>query len=380
MMFKKKKIVFLTGTRADYGKLKPLIIATKKNKKFQPIIIVTGMHLKKKYGSTYIQIEKDFRGLKIYKVKNYSKEDSMDTILSKSIKYLGKILKVISPNLIVIHGDRVETLAASIYCNLNNILISHIEGGEVSGTVDESIRHATTKLSHVHFVSNNKAKNILRRMGEIKKNIYVIGSPEVDIMIGKNLPSQKEVLKRYNISFKNYSIFLFHPVTTLKKEDIAKQCSILFNVLTKSLNNYVVILPNNDTFSKIILNFIKKLKFFKNIKILPSLRFEFYLTLLKNSNFIIGNSSSGIREASVYGVQTINLGERQKNRAGKVSNSIINLKFDERKILNIIKNLNKTRNNKKFIFGRGGSAKKFIQVINKNSFWLTSRQKHFAEN
>jgi UDP-N-acetylglucosamine 2-epimerase (hydrolysing) len=377
MMFK-KKIVFLTGTRADYGKLKPLILATKKNQKFQPIIIITGMHLKKKYGSTYTQIEKDFKDLKIYKIKNYFKEDSMDIILSKSIKYFGKVLKAISPNLIVIHGDRVETLAASIYCNLNNILISHIEGGEVSGTVDESIRHATTKLSHVHFVSNNKAKNILRRMGEIKKNIYVIGSPEVDIMISRSLPSQKEVLKRYNINFKNYSIFLFHPVTTLKKEDIARQCNVLFNVLTKSSKNYVVIFPNNDTFSKIILNFIKKLKAYKNIKILPSLRFEFYLTLLKNSNFIIGNSSSGIREAPVYGIQTINLGERQKNRAD--NNFIINLKFEEKKILNSINKLRKIKNKKKFIFGYGGTAKKFIQVINKKNFWLTSRQKHFAEN
>ena len=307
-MFKKKKIIFLTGTRADYGKIKPLIMATKRNKKFQPIIIITGMHLIKKYGLTYKQIEKDFRDLKIYKIKNHYKENSMDAILSKSVKYFGKALKVINPNLIVIHGDRVEALAASIYCNLNNILISHIEGGEVSGTVDESIRHATTKLSHIHFVSNNKAKNILRRMGEIKKNIYVIGSPEVDIMISRSLPSQKEALKRYNINFKNYSIFLFHPVTTLKKEDIAEQCNILFNVLTKSLKNYVIIYPNNDTFSKIILNFIKKLKNFKNIKILPSVRFEFYLTLLKNANFIIGNSSSGIREAPVYGIQTINLG------------------------------------------------------------------------
>tara|TARA_E500000331_G_C17244421_1_gene708520 strand:- start:355 stop:1485 length:1131 start_codon:yes stop_codon:yes gene_type:complete len=374
----KKKIVFLTGTRADYGKLKPLIIATKKNKKFQPIIIITGMHLKKKYGSTFTQIEKDFKDLKIYKVKNYFKEDSMDLILSKSIKYLGNVLKTINPNLIVIHGDRVETLAASIYCNLNNILISHIEGGEVSGTVDESIRHATTKLSHVHFVSNNKAKNILMRMGEIKKNIYVIGSPEVDIMISKSLPSKEEVLKRYNIKFKKYSIFLFHPVTTLSKEEIAKQCKILFNVLTKSLKNYVVIFPNNDTFSKIILNFIKKLKVFKNIKILPSLRFEFYLTLLKNSNFIIGNSSSGIREAPVYGVQTINLGERQKNRAD--NHFVINLKFEEKKILKTINNLKKIKYKKKFIFGYGGSAKKFIKVINQKKFWLTDRQKHFVEN
>ena len=152
----------------------------------------------------------------------------------------------------------------------------------------------------------------------------------------------------------------------------------MFNVLTKSLKNYVIIYPNNDTFSKIILNFIKKLKPLKNIKILPSVRFEFYLTLLKNSNFIIGNSSSGIREAPVYGIQTINLGERQKNRTN--NNSIINLKFEEKKILNVVNNLRKIKNTKKFIFGEGGSAKKFIQVINRKNFWLTSRQKHFVEN
>ena len=378
MMFSvKKKIVFLTGTRADYGKLKPLITATKNNKKFQPIIIITGMHLKKKYGSTYIQIENDFKNIKIYKINNYKKNDNMDIILSNTIKYFGKTLKKINPDLVVIHGDRVETLAATIHCNFNNILTSHIEGGEVSGTVDESIRHATTKLSHVHFVSNSKAKNILKRMGEIKKNIYIIGSPEVDIMIGKNLPSKMQVKNRYNIKFDQYAIFLFHPVTTLKNKDIEKQCATLLNVLTKSSKNYIVILPNNDTFSNTILNFIQKLKIYKNIKILPSLRFEYYLTLLKNSEFIIGNSSSGIREAPVYGVKTINLGDRQKNRTD--NNSIKNLEFNEKKILKVLKDLNKP-NKKKYIFGRGGSAKKFINVVSKKKFWETSRQKHFVEN
>ena len=378
MFNKKKKIIFLTGTRADYGKLKPLIIAANKKKKFQPIILITGMHLKKKYGSTYIQIEKDFINTKIYKVNNYQKNDNMGIILAKTIKNVGKVIKKINPELVIIHGDRVETLAATIYCNFNNILTCHIEGGEVSGTVDESIRHATTKLAHAHFVSNLKAKNILKRMGEIKENIYIIGSPEVDIMIGNNLPSQIKVKKRYNIKYDKYAIFLFHPVTTLNKEDIENQCRILLKVLTLSMKNYVVILPNNDTFSSTIFKFINKLKKYKNIKILPSLRFEYYLTLLKNSEFIIGNSSSGIREAPVYGVKAINLGDRQKNRTN--SNSIINLDFNEKKILREIKKIKKPKNKKNFIFGRGGSAKKFINVINKKKFWLTSRQKHFAQN
>ena len=164
----------------------------------------------------------------------------------------------------------------------------------------------------------------------------------------------------------------------MKKADIEYQCKILYWILTKSSKNYVVILPNNDTFSTIIFKFIKKLKKYKNIKILPSLRFEYYLTLLKNSEFIIGNSSSGIREAPVYGIKTINLGERQKNRT---DNSFIsNFKFEEKKILNAIKKIKKPKNKKKFIFGKGGSARKFINVLNKKSFWLTSRQKHFVKN
>ncbi len=372
----KKKILFLTGSRADYGKMKSLIIETKKSKKFQPLIAVTGMHLQKIHGYTFNEIKNDFKDIKIYKFFNQSYKDSMDIILSKTITLFNKTLKSIKPDLVVIHGDRSETLAASIHCNLNNILIAHIEGGEVSGTVDESIRHATTKLSHIHFVSNKKAKNVLIKMGEIKKNIYIIGSPEVDIMIKKDLPSFENLMLRYNLKFNEYGIFLFHPVTTLKKKEVIKQCQILFNVLKKSLKNYVIIYPNNDTFSDIIFKYIKKLKFSTRFKILPSLRFEYYLTLLKNSEFIIGNSSSGIREAPIYGIKTINLGNRQKNRSG--NKFIFNLKFKESQLLKKIKYIKKEKNKKFFGFGRGDSAKKFIKTLNKEIFWKTDKQKYFS--
>ena len=151
------------------------------------------MHLQKKYGSTYLQIMNDFEKSKIYKVNNHMNNAQMDDLLGNTLKKVGRIIKKIKPDLVVIHGDRIETLAATITCNLNNILTCHIEGGEVSGTVDESIRHSTTKLAHTHFVSNYKAKKILIRMGELKKNIYVIGSPEVDLMLSKNLPNKKVI-------------------------------------------------------------------------------------------------------------------------------------------------------------------------------------------
>ena len=373
----KKKIIFLTGTRADYGKLKPLIFSTLKSKRFETSIIATGMHLQKLYGYTYIEIKKDFGKIKIYKMFNQKKIDPMHVVLSKTIKTLDKTLKSIKPDLVVIHGDRVETLAASIYCNLNNILIAHIEGGEVSGTVDESLRHSTTKLSHIHFTSNIKAKNVLRRMGEIKKNIYVIGSPEVDIMLKKNLPTLNEMQNRYNIKFNKYLILLFHPVTTLKKKDVEHQCKQLFEAIKKSLKNFIIIYPNNDTFSEIIFKYINKFRYKSNFKILPSMKFEYFQTLLKHSECIIGNSSAGIREAPVYGVKTINLGNRQKNRTD--NKSIVNLDFKKKLILKELKKIRKIKNKKVFDFGLGNSGKKFIKILNTNKFWKTDRQKYFSK-
>ena len=212
-------------------------------------------------------------------------------------------------------------------------------------------------------------------MGEIKKNIYVIGSPEVDIMLNKKLPTIEECKKRYDIDFSDYAIFLFHPVTTANKKEIINQNKVLFTSLKKSKKNYITIFPNNDTFSKLILKSVLKLKKNKNFKLLPSIRFEYYLTLLKNSQFIIGNSSSGMREAPVYGIPTINLGNRQKNRVS--SKTIINCNFNQVEILNNIKSIRKIKKYKKFNFGKGNSALKFYNLINNKSFWKKDKQKHF---
>jgi UDP-N-acetylglucosamine 2-epimerase (hydrolysing) len=347
-----------------------------KSKKYEPIIISSGMHMIKKYGFTYEEILKDFKNIQLYKFKNHNnKNNSMDLVVAKTINQLNKIICKIKPDLFVIHGDRCETLAAAICCNLNNILVAHIEGGEVSGTADESIRHASTKLSHIHFTSNLNAKKNLVRLGENTKNIHVIGSPEVDTMVKNNLPSIEEVKKRYDIKFNKYAILLFHPVTTLDKKQIHFQCKQLFEAIIISKRNFVVIFPNNDKFSEIIMSHIISLKKNNRFKILPSLRFEYYLTLLKHSDFIIGNSSSGVREASVFGTKAINLGDRQKNRSAD-SRNIRNLDFDKNKIINTISKINLSKKKINFNFGRGNSSIKFIKVLEKNFFWDTCKQKY----
>ena len=182
-LIKKKKIVFVTGTRADYGKLKSIIKIMQNSKKFTPILYITGMHNLKSYGSTYTEIEKD-KIKNRFRYPNQIPGDGMDIIVSKTIVGFSKFAKKIVPDLIVIHGDRIEPLACAIVGSLNNILVAHIEGGEVSGTIDEILRHSISKLSHIHFVSNLKAKKRLIQMGELAKNIYIILCKQHDLFEG----------------------------------------------------------------------------------------------------------------------------------------------------------------------------------------------------
>ena len=372
-----KKIIFVTGTRADYGKLKSLILILQKDSLFKVNVFVTGMHNLKKFGNTWEALRKD-KVKNIFRFKNQKIGDSMDLILSKTIVGFSDYIKKINPDLLVIHGDRVETLACAIVGSLNNIRTAHIEGGEVSGTVDEILRHSISKLSHLHFVTNKKAKQRLIQMGELNKSIYIIGSPDIDIIRSKDLPTLIEVKRKYDIKFETFSLAALHPVTT-ELNDIKKNTKIFLETISNSKLNFVLIFPNNDEGSDIIFKEYEKLTNKKNIKILASMRFEYYLTLLKNSKFIIGNSSSGIIEAPYYGVPTINLGKRQNNRAAL--ESIKNCNFEKKDILKAMTKFSfrKNRYKKNLFFGKGNSFKTFIKYLRNKSLWETDIQKHFRE-
>ena len=371
----KKKILFVTGTRADYGKLKSLILKLQKRNSFKVHVFVTGMHNLKKFGSTWKALTND-KIKNIIRFKNQGNNDSMDNVLAKTIVGFKKTAAKLKPDLIVIHGDRIETLACAIVGSLNNYRTAHIEGGEVSGTVDEILRHSISKLAHIHFVTNLRAKKRLTQMGEFKNNIFIIGSPDVDIINSKKLPSLEEVKKSYGIKSKNYGIGILHPVTTNTKK-LKMETMIFLNAIRRSEKNFILIYPNNDHGSNIILKQYKKINSYK-FRILPSIRFEYYLTLLKNSNFIIGNSSSGIMEAPYYGVPTIDFGTRQKNRA-KI-NSIISIN-DYSKLDNLINKFKKKKYKFKPLkyFGTGNSHKKFLSILNQERIWDVKNQKQFIQ-
>ena len=330
-----KKLVFITGTRADFGKIKILIKTMQDSDKFDTHVFATGMHMLKKYGLTINEVYKS--GIEnIFPFLNQDDAcgSQMDYILANTINGFGRYVREYKPDMIVVHGDRIESLSAAIVGALNNIPVSHIEGGELSGTIDEHIRHAISKLSHVHFTSNINASNRLIQMGENKESIYLVGSPEIDVMLSEDLPELGEVLEYYDIFYKKYSILLYHSVTT-EGGNISKYSKNIVDAVIESGEKFIVLYPNNDTGSNYIFDEYSRLENNDNFKLLPSIRFEGFLTLLKGANMIVGNSSSGVREAPVYGIPTINIGSRQHNRCQH--ESIINVVEDSALICNSIK-------------------------------------------
>lgn len=370
-----KKIVFVTGTRADFGKLKSLMNIIQSDSQFELHVFVTGMHMLAKYGYTCEEVEKaNFTN--IYKFINQNVSDGMDHVLAKSILGLSDYVREIDPDMIIVHGDRVEALAGATVGALNNVLTGHIEGGEVSGTIDELIRHAVTKLSHTHFVANNEAQKRLLQLGEKSEATYIIGSPDIDVMNSNTLPSLADVKTRYEIDYENYAVVIFHPVTT-ELENLKTHIQVLVDALLKSNKNYVVIYPNNDNGSEIIFDAFDRMVEHVNFRIFPSMRFEHFLQLLKNADFMIGNSSAGVREAPHFGVPTINLGTRQNNRVSLPS--IINVDFNLAELSQAILNVNKNKYAETTIFGDGNSAEEFYAILNEEEFWDISKQKFFVD-
>ncbi|WP_394242637.1 UDP-N-acetylglucosamine 2-epimerase [Vibrio astriarenae] len=370
-----KKILFLTGTRADFGKLKSLIQKVEDHQEFEAHIFITGMHMIAKYGMTAHEVEKaGFKSL--YKYINQNGHDSMDVVLSKTIQGLSDYVKELQPEMIVVHGDRVEAMAGAIVGSLNNILVSHIEGGEVSGTIDELIRHSVSKMSHLHFVSNESAKSRLIQLGESESSIFVIGSPDLDIMTSPDLPTLEDAKHRYDIPYETYSVFMYHPVTT-EVDKLATHISNTVDALIESDDNFVVIYPNNDHGSEVIINELERLEGNERFKVFPSIRFEHFLTLLKNAQMMIGNSSAGVREVPFYGKPSINLGSRQDNRAN--AKSIFNVAEDKAMILKAITESKTVTFAAETEFGDGNSDELFIKQLLSEDTWQTSRQKVFCD-
>lgn len=376
-MSEKRKIVFVTGTRADYGKMKPLMQILEDSARFDIHVFVCGMHLSKQFGSTYKEVLKDGYA-NIHVAFGLLQSSDMSINLGNTVSYLSGYIGNVNPDMIIVHGDRVDALAGAIVGALRNVRVGHIEGGELSGTIDESIRHAISKLAHVHFVCTSEARDRLIQLGEEVSRIYVIGSPDIDIMMSDALPTLQEAEDRYEIGFDDYGILMYHPVTT-EYPQMAAKARVVVDAVKESGRNYIVIYPNNDLGSDFILGEYDRLKDDPHFRLFPSIRFEFFLTLLKHADFLIGNSSAGVRESGIYGIPAIDIGTRQQRRYDlSKSQNIMHVDENKEQILSAVRNADSHRVETRF-FGDGNSAVKFYDILKQDSFWQVGIQKRFAD-
>jgi UDP-N-acetylglucosamine 2-epimerase (hydrolysing) len=278
---------------------------------------------------------------------------------------------------VIVHGDRIEALACALVCATNYIRCAHIEGGEVSGTIDEVFRHCNSKLAYAHFVSSESAARRVMALGEPKESIYAIGSPELDFHAEPSGVSIEDVRARYDIGFEEFGICTFHPVTS-EAATMGAQARSLFGALEESDRPFVVILPNNDPGAEDILSVINALPP-DRFRLIPSMRFAHFSELMKHAACIAGNSSAGVREAPFLGVASLEIGTRQSRRADGVSITACDAS-DSTAISRFLQHEWSTRYPRDGAFGEGRAAERFAEIVGQDGFWTRGLQKKFHDH
>lgn len=368
-----KKICVVTGTRAEYGLLKPLIKKLDKDLEIDLSIIVTGMHLSSEFGNTIEVIENDgFKNLE--KVEMLLSSDT-DIGVAKSmglgmISY-SEVLNRIEPDLLVVLGDRYEILSIVTVANVLKIPVAHLYGGEITeGAFDDAFRHCISKMSYLHFTSTEEYRRRVIQLGEHPNRVFNVGAIGAENIKKLEIIDKVKLEKKINLKISdNFFVTVFHPVT-LEKNSAEDQIIELLNAIKESDIDTIFIKANSDSNGRII---NQKLEEFvkenpNKYSLVSSLTSEEYLSIIKYSQGLIGNSSSGIIEAPSLKIGNLNIGDRQRGRI--MANSTINCKPEKESILLGIKKL-KSFEFKKIIkeskspYGDGEVSQKIVNEIKK---------------
>lgn len=329
-----KKIAVITGTRADYGIYYSVLKQIEKNPNLELQLIVCGMHLCPEFGMTVNEIEKD--GFEISdRIETILASDtgsSMAKSIGLTLINLTQSLERLKPDILVVLGDRGEMMAGAIAATHMNIPVAHIHGGEVTGTVDESIRHAITKLSNIHFPSTKDSKERIIKMGEKEENVFVVGAPGLDYIKNTTYLSRREILQKFNLKDDKIFIMTQHPITT-ERDMVSWQIRQTLEAISQCKVQTVISYPNSDNGGREIIKVIEEFRAkYDFLKVFKNLSQVEYLSLLNIADAMIGNSSSGIIEAASFKLPVINIGTRQQGRLRACN--VIDVGYEKEKILN----------------------------------------------
>lgn len=333
----KKKICVVTGARSDYNYLDSVLEKIIASEKLELLLLVTGIHLLKKYGNTIDIIKKD--GFPIKKVipmyEEYeSKKENLGNVVGKAIIGFTEAFSELNPDLLLVLGDRYEPLAAVIVASTLSIPIAHIHGGDnvFQGQVDEQIRHAITKFAHLHFPATEKSAKRVRLLGEEEWRIHMVGSPTIDKIKTEmnNLLSKEDLCKKFDLKASEKIILCLQHPYILESEKAGQQMRAILQILKDLDLQTIIIYPNNDLGSHLIINEIEANKNVPKFKIFKNLERRNYLSLLNNVDLLIGNSSGGLIESPIFKLPVVNIGDRNKGRES--AENVINVAPDSSKI------------------------------------------------
>ena len=323
-----KKVLYITGTRADYGLMHNSLELLNNDENIQLEIAVTGMHLMEEFGYSLNEVKQDNFNLHIIN-QTFLKDNkqSMSMFIGNLIVDLTQLIEEIQPDIVLLLGDRGEMLAGAIVASYLQIPVAHIHGGDVSSTVDDATRHAITKLSNVHFAATERSASRIIQMGENPKNIFVVGAPGLDSIIKiKDNIDESYLKEKYNIK-KDFVLVLQHPVS-LEVEDSANQIKQTLDAVTSTGYQVLLVYPNADAGGRAMIDKINEydVDAYKNIP------HDDFIGLLGLASALIGNSSSGIIESSSFKLPVINIGTRQSGR--EKAENVIDVNYDSKEILN----------------------------------------------
>ena len=364
-MKKKRKVCVVSSSRADYNHLYTLMSNLKVSSNFTLQLIVTGMHLLPQYGSTYKEILAD--GFTIDgKIKSNQKDTKKSSILDSignQLQNCANILNKLKSDMIILLGDRYDILPIAIACHICRIPLVHIHGGEVThGVIDDSIRHMITKMADLHLVADKNFKRRVIQLGENPKKIFNIGSLGVDAIKEIKFQTRKKLYQLYRIpNKKDYIIISLHPETTNNNN------KLLITNLLKALEHnpqyfYIFTYPNSDTDSDTILKSIKSFIKRNNAStLIKSAGRTDYLSLVKYSYALIGNSSSGLVEAPALNIPSINIGNRQAGRP--VATSVLSCDGTIKQISKALRNIYMIKKNKTVSYKGKNKIKTILKIL-----------------
>ena len=369
----RKKICFFTGSRAEYGLLRPLILKVKNENEFQIQIIASGTHLSPEFGLTYREIEQDGFAIDEKIEMLLSSDTGIGVGKSMGVALIGysDALNRLKPDVLVVLGDRFEALAIATAAYVLKIPIAHIHGGEKTiGTLDDAFRHSITKMSCLHFASTEEYRKRIIQLGEHPRTVFNVGAVGLDNLRGIDFLSKEQLEIELNFKFGSKNIlFTYHP-TTLKMEKIDAEMAEIFSALSDLVTSgYKIIITKSNAdeggryINKLVDEFAQKNGM--NVLAITSMGTLRYLSVMKYVDFVMGNSSSGIIEAPSLKVPTINIGERQKGRVK--GNSVIDVEPCKNKILHAVKIVEQM--DKAMItnpYDNGGASEKIYVVLKNN--------------